>query len=284
MDEIKIFTNNEFGDIRTIILETEPWFVGKDVATALGYSNTRDALANHVDSEDKNTVAIHDGIGNPNKTIINESGVYALIFGSQLPSAKIFKRWITSDVLPTIRKYGGYLTSEFRTQVNDNPKLIRELTARCEATDRQFQRVNKKLIKLKNDYKNCQTAYESLWKDYCVLSEENDHLNLYIQEQEEAQRSEQSFVNKYNELSLGDWIKLQHIKNFGRTKFFKFLREQKILTEGTTPYQKYINQGYFSVREVTKKTPYGDKIYAKTYVTSEGQQFLSRLLKRNGIY
>ena len=91
MREIQIFENAEFGKVRTIVMDNEPWFVGKDVATALGYTNSRKALADHVDEEDKNTVANRDGIqGNPNMTAINESGVYALVFGSKLPTARAF--------------------------------------------------------------------------------------------------------------------------------------------------------------------------------------------------
>lgn len=109
MNELQIYNNEEFGDIRTVTIDNEPWFVGKDVAEALGYSNTRDALATHVADEDKNTVVISDGKrGNPNQTIINESGLYALIFGSKLESAKRFKHWVTSEVLPAIRKTGTY--------------------------------------------------------------------------------------------------------------------------------------------------------------------------------
>lgn len=109
MNELRIFTNSEFGKMRSIQIDGEPWFVGKDVAAALGYENTRDALAKHVDEEDKNTVAIRDGIqGNPNMVIINESGVYSLIFGSKLEGAKRFKRWVTNEVLPSIRKTGSY--------------------------------------------------------------------------------------------------------------------------------------------------------------------------------
>ena len=88
MNEITIWNYDSMA-VRTIEMDSEPWFIGKDVATVLGYSNTRDALAKHVDAEDKNTVAIHDGIGNPNKTVINESGVYALIFGSKLPNLRL---------------------------------------------------------------------------------------------------------------------------------------------------------------------------------------------------
>lgn len=109
MDDLQIFNNPEFGEIRVILIDGEPWMVGKDVAIALGYSNPRDALATHVDDEDKNTVAIHDGIrGNPNMTIINESGFYSLVFSSKLPNAKEFRRWVTHEVLPSIRKTGSY--------------------------------------------------------------------------------------------------------------------------------------------------------------------------------
>lgn len=110
MNELQIFNSPEFGDIRAVEMDGEPWFVGKDMATALGYSNPRDALAKHVDDEDKNTVAFCDGTpGNPNLTIINESGVYSLIFSSRLEKAKEFKRWVTSVVLPSLRKHGAYI-------------------------------------------------------------------------------------------------------------------------------------------------------------------------------
>lgn len=109
MNKLQIFNSEEFGEIRTVTIDNEPWFVGKDVAEALGYSNTRDALATHVSEEDKNTVVISDGKrGNPNQVVINESGLYALIFGSKLDSAKRFKHWVTSEVLPVIRKTGSY--------------------------------------------------------------------------------------------------------------------------------------------------------------------------------
>lgn len=109
MNEVKIFNSEEFGDIRTVQLNNEIYFLGKDIAEALGYSNTRDALATHVADEDKNTVVISDGKrGNPNQTVINESGLYALIFGSKLDAAKRFKHWVTSEVLPAIRKTGSY--------------------------------------------------------------------------------------------------------------------------------------------------------------------------------
>lgn len=116
MNELKIFESEKFGKVRTVVIDGEPWFVGKDVAEALGYANTRDALATHVEEEDKKTVVISDGKrGNPNQVIINESGLYALIFGSRLKSAKEFKHWVTSDVLPSIRRTGKYEANKNNT-------------------------------------------------------------------------------------------------------------------------------------------------------------------------
>jgi prophage antirepressor-like protein len=106
---IQIFTSEVFGEIRTCQVNNQIMFVGKDVATALGYSNTRDALSKHVDAEDKGTVAIRDTAYETRVTLINESGLYSLILSSKLPQAKAFKRWVTAEVLPQIRKTGGYI-------------------------------------------------------------------------------------------------------------------------------------------------------------------------------
>lgn len=108
MNELQIFQNPEFGQIRTLGRYGDPWFVGKDVSQVLGYSNTKDALAKHVDQEGKGGSQIATPSGAQEMTIINESGLYSLIFASKLPSAKKFKRWVTSEVLPTIRRTGGY--------------------------------------------------------------------------------------------------------------------------------------------------------------------------------
>lgn len=106
-----VFNHPEFGELRTVEIDGEPWFVGKDVATALGYSNTRDALSRHIDNEDKTSVVIPDSGSNykSKTTLINESGLYSLILSSKLPSAKEFKHWVTAEVLPSIRKTGGYV-------------------------------------------------------------------------------------------------------------------------------------------------------------------------------
>lgn len=110
MNELQVFNNDEFGSIRTWVVDDEPWFVGKDIATILGYAKPENAIANHVDDEDKTTTLIQ-GSGSNYKSkaiLINESGLYSLILSSKLPSAKKFKRWVTSEVLPSIRKTGSY--------------------------------------------------------------------------------------------------------------------------------------------------------------------------------
>lgn len=118
---VQLFINKELElEVRAVEINGEGWLVGKDVAEVLGYSNSRDALSNHVDDEDKASVAIYDGRQNRNMTIINESGLYSLVLSSKLPGAKKFKRWVTSDVLPSIRKHGMYATDELL----DNPDLL----------------------------------------------------------------------------------------------------------------------------------------------------------------
>ena len=115
MSDVKIFENPEFGEVRTVVIDDEPWFVGKDVAAALGYENPQKALRDHVDNEDKKmgernvTPSIKDSLGREQYPVfINESGLYSLVLSSKLPTAKAFKRWITHDVIPAIRKTGGY--------------------------------------------------------------------------------------------------------------------------------------------------------------------------------
>lgn len=121
MNELQIFNNPEFGEIRTIEIDGEPWFVGKDVAVALGYANPKDALGNHVDTEDKRVIQRSEiatlEIPNRGMTIVNESGVYALIFSSKLSGAKKFKRWVTAEILPAIRKTGTYTAPDMSKEL-----------------------------------------------------------------------------------------------------------------------------------------------------------------------
>lgn len=123
MNELAVFNNEEFGQVRTMMIDGEPWFVGKDVAIALGYKDTDQALRKHIDSEDKLTRQFNGSGQNREMTIINESGLYSLVMSSKLPSAKDFKRWVTSEILPAIRKTGKYCYTQ--------PELSAEQTIKC---------------------------------------------------------------------------------------------------------------------------------------------------------
>ena len=141
MNELMIFNNPEFGEIRTVEVNGEPWFVGKDVATALGYGEGKslaNAVANHVDEEDKGVTELMTPGGNQKMVIINESGLYSLVLSSKLPGAKRFKRCITSEVIPSIRKHGAYLTPETLEAAILNPDtMIRLCTALKEEQDKR---------------------------------------------------------------------------------------------------------------------------------------------------
>lgn len=123
MQTVQLFKSADFGEIRTLIMDNEPWFVGRDVAKILGYSNSRDALAKRVDEEDKGVAKCDTLGGRQDLTIINESGLYSLILSSKLPNAKKFKHWVTSEVLPSIRKNGIYATENIINQILENPDL-----------------------------------------------------------------------------------------------------------------------------------------------------------------
>lgn len=147
MNGLKVFQNEEFGEVRSLVINDEPWFVGKDVAKALGYENPSKAIRDHVEEEDKKvgvqnvTPYISDNLGRKQyPTFINESGVYSLIFGSKLPSAKKFKHWVTSEVLPTLRKTGKYeipkdpmsaLKLMFEAQTQTNEKVEKHESKNC---------------------------------------------------------------------------------------------------------------------------------------------------------
>lgn len=177
MNELKVFQNEEFGEVRSLVINDEPWFVGKDVAKALGYENPSKAIRDHVEEEDKKvgvqnvTPYISDNLGRKQyPTFINESGVYSLIFGSKLPSAKKFKHWVTSEVLPTLRKTGKYeipkdpmsalkLMFEAQTQTNEkvekHDQRIAELENNALLTPGQYnylsKAVQRKVAQIKKD-------------------------------------------------------------------------------------------------------------------------------------
>lgn len=120
MEKVEVFKNSEFGEVRTVVINNEPYFVGKDVAKILGYSNTRKAIVDHVDEEDKGVTKCDTLGGTQDLTVINESGLYSLILSSKMPNARKFKRWVTSEVLPSIRKHGMYAVDELL----ENPDLL----------------------------------------------------------------------------------------------------------------------------------------------------------------
>lgn len=144
MNELQIFNSKEFGDIRTVTIENEPWFVGKDVATALGYSNPQKAVRDHISEEDRGVNEMDTPSGRQNLAVINESGLYALIFGSKLESAKRFKHWVTSEVLPAIRKTGSYqkpMTTDQKIQLLAQGNV--ELTEKIEKVNDDLQEFKK---------------------------------------------------------------------------------------------------------------------------------------------
>ena len=154
--EIQIFKNDRFGEVRTMVINDEPWFVGKDVAMMLGYANTKDALAKRVEREDKRGSQIATPLGGPQTmTIINESGLYSLILSSKLPQAKEFKRWVTSEVLPSIRRNGAYLTDDALARFAEDPDYG---------------------IKLLNTLKRERTERLALMKENVTLSMENERM------------------------------------------------------------------------------------------------------------
>lgn len=163
MNEIRIFKSEEFGEIRTVEIGGEPWFVGKDVAETLGYERPTKAVSDHVDGEDRDEVPIQDPIGRmQNTAIINESGLYSLILSSKLPSAKAFKRWVTSEVLPSIRKHGGYINGQAEMSPEElmakalqvAQKTLEEREARIGvlAAENSALTVEKQILKPKADY------------------------------------------------------------------------------------------------------------------------------------
>lgn len=159
-NNIKVFESKEFGEVRTVTIDSEPWFVGKDVAMALGYAKPENAIATHVDEEDKTTTLIQ-GTGSNYKSktvIINESGLYSLIMSSKLPNAKAFKRWVTSEVLPSIRKHGGYITGQ--EQMSDDELVRRALLV----VHSQLEAREKELTQVKEENKAL-AGEELTWAD-----------------------------------------------------------------------------------------------------------------------
>lgn len=247
MNEIKIFENEKFGKVRTTLIENEPWFVAADVCKALEIGNPSQAIARLDEDEKENTLISNEGItrGNPNMTVVNEAGLYTLILSSRKPEAKTFKRWITHDVIPSIRKHGIYATEEVLDKMIDSPEFgIKLLTSLKE--EREKRKALENVVEVQGN-------------------------------QLEEQKSLVEFANRVSNtdrlISVGEMAKLLKDKGFnvGRNKFFEYLRDNKILMGNNVPYQKYIDAGYFHVRETSNRN---GGVFLTTYVTGKGQMYL----------
>lgn len=201
MNGLQTFANEEFGAVRSLMIEDMPWFVGYDVAKALGYVKPRNAISVHVDDEDKNTALIQGAIqggtqGNPNMTIINESGLYSLILSSKLPAAKRFKRWVTSEVLPAIRRTGGYGTA---TQAAETETAAETLPAR-EVTNDDYLRAASIVASCKNERLPYVLAYLSKagLSTVCPVQTQEEQRDRY-----EIMRL---LVKAYNDYGISDTI------------------------------------------------------------------------------
>lgn len=175
MNEIKVFENQEFGSVRTVVIDDEPWFVGKDVALILGYQNCSKALTDHVDEEDKLNNKSLSSLGQRGGWIINESGLYSLILSSKLPTAKKFKHWVTSEVLPSIRKHGIYATDDVIDNILNNPdfgiKLLTQLKEERQAR-LEAEKKNAILMHTKKTYTCTEIAKELGFKSAIALNKD----------------------------------------------------------------------------------------------------------------
>ena len=221
MEQIQIFNSDEFGSVRTIIIDGEPWFAGKDVAASLGYKDTSDALKKHVADEDKLTRCFTDSGQNRQMYVINESGLYSLIFGSKLESAQKFKHWVTSEILPSIRKNGIYATDKVIDDILNNPdfgielltKLKEERAARVEA-----EKTNAILMHVNKTYTMTEIAKEIGLKSAVEL-------NKIL--------SEKKIQYKVN----GTWVMYSDYSNCGYEEI-----KQEVLDNGHVIYHRKITQ------------------------------------------
>ena len=241
MHEIKIFENEEFGQVRTLLIDGEPWFVGRDIAEILKYSNTRKAIADHVDDDDKTDgVTIRDSIGRSQKPIIiNESGLYSLILSSKLPAAKKFKRWVTGEVLPSIRKHGAYITMPKLEEIMANPDSLELLLKQLLAETQKNKELEQQLTVLipKGEY-------------YDRLIETEMLTNLRI---------------TAHELGIKPMAFTQFLLD---NKYVYRDTHQKVL-----PYQPYVHDGVFVIKYFRKNGFHGKQtlitVYGKLYLLTE---------------
>lgn len=241
MNKIKVFENPEFGSIRTLQKDGEPWFVGKDVAAALGYSNPRKAIADHVDEEDKGVTNCYTLGGNQNMTIINESGLYSLILSSRLPTAKKFKHWVTSEVLPSIRKTGGYISGQ--ENMSDSELMAKALLV----AQRQINQRDARIAEMQP---------KALFADSVAASK----TSILIGE-------------------LAKILKQNGVENMGQNRLFEWLRSNGYLirrkgTDYNMPTQRAMELKLFEIKETVVSHADGHQTINKTpKVTGKGQQY-----------
>lgn len=255
MNELQIFNNEEFGEIRTVTIKDETWFVGRDVATALGYAKPENAIATHVSDEDKTSTLIQ-GSGSNYKSkaiLINESGLYALIFGSKLESAKRFKRWVTSEILPSIRKNGGYIAGQ--ENMSDDELLAKALMV-----------AQNKIA-------------------------ERDKIILQKQKRIDEMRPKEIFADAVTcsntSILVGDLAKLLKQNGFhvGQNRLFEISRKDGFLIKNGSsknmPTQKSMEMKLFEIKESTVTNPDGSIRTTKTpKVTGRGQvYFINKFVK-----
>ena len=182
--ELKIFKNNEFGEVRSMMINNEPWFVGKDVAEVLSYKEPHKAIARHVDEDDGMKYPLIDKLGRMQEVmLINESGLYALILSSKLPKAKVFKRWITSEVLPTLRKTGGYSIGKRQPSLSEVVRflrLIKEVMADQNCPDRSVAVTVRHL---------CQQFHIDLPEEFIKLTDLEERFLQFLHTDELASRT-----------------------------------------------------------------------------------------------
>ena len=255
--ELTVFKNSEFGSIRATSINGDPWFVGRDVAGVLGYSNSRKALADHVDDEDRNDgVTIRDSIGREqNPVLINESGLYSLILSSKLPTAKKFKRWVTAEVLPSIRKHGAYATEATIDNILEDPDFgIRLLN--------QLKEERKKTAALKA--KNEELVPKAIFADAVSASKST--------------------------ILIGELAKIMKANGFdtGQNRLFEIMRRDGFLisrkgTDYNMPTQKSMELGLMVIKETAITHSDGHVSVTKTpKVTGKGQQyFVNFYCKKN---
>lgn len=260
MNYLQLF-NFEGKKVRTLKVNDEPYFVGKDVATILGYSDTNQAIRNHVDDEDKLTRKFNGSGQNRSMTIINESGLYSLILSSKMPNAKRFKRWVTSEVLPAIRKHGAYMTDEKAFDVVNNKdglaSLLQQAADQLKEKDIQIAKMKPKAL-----FADAVASSKStvLIGDLAKMIKQNGVHYLYILKDGSAKR-----------LAMGP------------NNLFKWMRQNHWLiarkgSDYNSPTQKSMSMGLFEIKEKTIVHSDGHTTISKTpKVTGKGQQFFINL-------